>query len=218
MKILKRLNPTIPTYLGMYLVRLLLCTVRVKENQRNLGRILQKEGKHVIYAFWHSVMLVPGYHHRNLGIQILVSQHRDGEYIAKALASFGFETSRGSTTRGGARAMINLVKTALKKEKSIIITPDGPQGPRHIVQPGIIYIAKKSGFPIIPVGVKVSKYWELPSWDKFIIPKPFSQVTLHYGEPIKIPPRLNNQQFEDYRNILEQALLANTLDSKMGSR
>ncbi|MGR3176984.1 MAG: lysophospholipid acyltransferase family protein [Candidatus Anammoxibacter sp.] len=200
-----KIKQKIVKYLGAVFAIILLNTLKTDKKQINLVRNLSKNGKNVIYAFWHCNMLIPGYLLKNLGIQVLVSQHRDGEYIAGVISLLGFGTVRGSTTRGGARAMIHLTKKALKGH-SIIITPDGPQGPRHIAQPGIIFLAKKTGFPIIPIAVKVSKYWKLPSWDRFIVPKPFAKVTLSLGRPIHVSRKINDEQVKQYCRVIEEEL------------
>lgn len=205
MNVPKKIKQKVVAYLAIYFVKLLLITLKIDKDQINFGRNLSKNGNNVIYAFWHSVMLLPGYLHKNLGIQALVSQHRDGDYVSGALSVLGFGTVRGSTTRGGARAVVSLAKSAAKGH-SIIITPDGPRGPKHIAQPGIIYLARKTSFPIIPIAVKVSKYWQLPSWDRFVIPKPFASVTLTYGKPIHVLRKINNEQVQEYCSLLEEAL------------
>lgn len=201
----KKLLQIILPHLILNFVRVLTLTLRIDRKQRAFSRSLSKNGKNVIYAFWHSDMIVPGFMLRKLGVKVLVSQHRDGGYLADALEMAGFDTVRGSSTRGGARAMVQLTKSA-RKGSSVMITPDGPRGPRHIVQPGIIFLAKKTGLPIIPMSVKTSKYWQLPSWDKFVIPKPFSKLTLVFGKPIYVSPELNNDDLTGHCDILTKAL------------
>ena len=120
-------------------------------------------------------------------------------------------TVRGSTTRGGARAMIKLTKKALTGH-SIAITPDGPRGPRRITQPGIVFLARKTGFPIIPIAAKISRYWELPSWDRFVVPKPFAKVTLAFGEPIHVSRNISDKQVKQYCRAIEKDL--NSQDSQ----
>ena len=160
----------------------------------------------MLFALWHSSMLVPAYAGRNLGLKVLISQHRDGEYIARVIQRLGNKVVRGSTTRGGARALLNMIKKIKEEEDSLAITPDGPKGPRFIVQPGIIFLGQKTGYPILPVSLGLTKYWELPSWDRFRIPKPFSKAVLIYGEPITIPPKLEKSEVEEYRELLEKTL------------
>lgn len=150
-------------------------------------------------------MIVPGYVLRNLGVHALVSQHRDGGYLADIMALFGLGTVRGSSTRGGARAMISLAKIA-RKGHSLMITPDGPRGPRHVAQPGAIFLAKKTGFPIIPIAVNISNYWELPSWDRFVLPKPFARITFTYGKPIHVASKIDDQELQKYCTVLKNEL------------
>ena len=162
---------------------------------------------HAIYAFWHCMMLIPAYVGRKSKIQVLISQHSDGEYIARVIKRLGFGVIRGSTTRGGMRAIKALVDK-IREGYPVAITPDGPRGPRFVVQPGSIYLGKKTQLPIIPTVVGLSSYWTLPSWDKFRIPKPFSRALMLYGEPIHIPPNLNDEEMERYRLLLEQTMIS----------
>ncbi|MEK7369100.1 MAG: lysophospholipid acyltransferase family protein, partial [Planctomycetota bacterium] len=126
-------------------------------------------------------------------------------YIARVIKNMGFGVVRGSSTRGGAGAMINMVKEA-ENGRFLAVTPDGPRGPREAAQSGIIFLAKKTGLPILPIGLGYSNCWRLPSWDGFRIPKPFSRVVLAFGEPIRIPPELREEELEDCRRKLEKSL------------
>ncbi len=161
----------------------------------------------MIYAFWHAHILVPTCVGRNLGAKVLVSQHRDGEYVAQTVRCLGNDVARGSTTRGGARALLSMIKKVKEEKVSLAITPDGPRGPRFVVQAGVITLGQKTRYPIIPVMVHHSKCWELPSWDRFCVPKPFSKVVLIYGDPIMIPPKLEKSEVEEYRVLLEKAFV-----------
>ena len=191
---------------GSIFIRLLASTITIRETPGKRSEELKRQGKKIIFAFWHSSMLVPAYVGRNLGLKVLISQHRDGEYIARVIQKLGNKVVRGSTTRGGARALLSMIKKIKEEEDSLVITPDGPKGPRFIVQPGIIFLAQKTGYPIVPVSLGLTKYWELPSWDRFRIPKPFSRAILIYGEPITIPPKLEKSEAEEYRELLEKTL------------
>ncbi len=205
MRLNKRVQQKVITIAGLYFLRLLLTTMKIEKRRKDGGYYQLIKDKKAIYAFWHSAMVPSGYAFKFLGLRVLVSQHRDGEYIAGALNRLGFDTIRGSSTRGGTRALIRLVKLASIK-RSYMLTPDGPRGPRHVVQPGIVFLAKKTGIPIIPVSAKISKYWELPSWDKFEIPKPFSKATLVFGDPIHVAPDSNREQIAQYCKRLEDVL------------
>ncbi|MFQ5715167.1 MAG: lysophospholipid acyltransferase family protein [Candidatus Scalinduaceae bacterium] len=201
-------------FLGSILIRFLFSTITVEERPCNYAKNFKRQGKNVIYAFWHSFMLVPAYTGRNLGIKVLISHHTDGEYIAQVIQRLGHNVVRGSTTRGGTKALLSMIKKAKEGETSLAITPDGPRGPRFMVQPGIIFLGQKTGYPILPASLGLTKYWELPSWDKFRIPKPFSKVVLTYGDPIMIPPKLDKSKVEEYRELLEKTLNEMTVEAE----
>ena len=192
---------------GSIFFRLLFCTISIREIPDALSQKYKRQGKCMIYAFWHAHILVPSYVGRNLGAKVLISQHRDGEYIAQVVQWLGNDVARGSTTRGGARALLSMIKKVKEEKVSLAITPDGPKGPRFVVQSGVITLGQKTRYPIIPVMVHHSKCWELPSWDRFCIPKPFSKVVLIYGDPIMIPPKLEKSEVEVYRMSLEKAFI-----------
>lgn len=211
-QILKRVKLSIIGLFGSTLVRLLFCTIRIEERPYNYPKQQKEQGRRVIYALWHSFLLIPGYASRNLGVMVLISQHSDGEYIAQVIHWLGYCVVRGSTTRGGRRAMLSIIKRA-REWGALAITPDGPKGPVNRAQPGIIYLGQKTGYPIIPMSITSTNCWILPSWDKFRIPKPFSKAIIHYGKPIKIPPELTKDEIEKYRILLEKTLNEMTRDA-----
>ncbi len=192
--------------LGPVVARLLCWSLRIEERPEGSSHRLFGGGSNrAIIAFWHATMLVLAYVGRGQGIRVLISRHTDGEYIARVISNMGFGVIRGSSTRGGARAMINMVREA-ERGHFLAVTPDGPRGPRERAQSGIIFLAKKTGLPILPIGLGFSNCWRLPSWDGFRIPKPFSRVVLAFGKPIMIPPGLGEEESEAYRQKLEAAL------------
>jgi lysophospholipid acyltransferase (LPLAT)-like uncharacterized protein len=117
-----------------------------------------------------------------LGVAILISEHRDGEVIAQVVEQFGLRTLRGSTSRGAARALRSLART-LEAGTPVAVTPDGPRGPLHSYAPGGIIAAQRAGAPVVSIGVEASRAWRLKSWDRFMIPKPFSTVVIAYSDP-----------------------------------
>src|SRR5258707_3590842 len=121
------------------------------------------------------------YFHRNRGIAVLVSEHGDGEIIARILRDFGFRLIRGSTSRGAARALI-AVDRELREGFDVGITPDGPRGPRHSVAPGALLAAHRAGAKLMPLAAHASAFWQLGTWDRFIIPKPFARIAVAYGD------------------------------------
>jgi lysophospholipid acyltransferase (LPLAT)-like uncharacterized protein len=125
------------------------------------------------------------YLHRDEGISVLISEHRDGELIARVAVSLGFRTVRGSTSRGAARALAGMVRE-LEHGHDVAVTPDGPRGPARTFAPGALIAAQRAGAPVIAVGVSAKAAWRLRSWDRFVIPKPFGRVTVAYSKPITL--------------------------------
>jgi lysophospholipid acyltransferase (LPLAT)-like uncharacterized protein len=146
---------------------------------------LRKTGRPFIFALWHGHLLPLLWHHRGQGVLVLISEHRDGEMVAQAAESLGYGLIRGSTTRGGDRALISLVRE-LKAGHEVAITPDGPRGPAETFAPGALVAAQRSDSFILPVAAAADRAWRLRSWDGFVIPKPFARVTIAYATPTKV--------------------------------
>ena len=125
------------------------------------------------------------WHHRDEGIRVLISEHRDGEMIARFAHTLGFETVRGSTTRGGERALLGLSR-ALQNGEEVAITTDGPRGPARRSQPGALISSARAGTAILPIAMSVDRAWRFRSWDRFIVPKPLARVTVAYGTPFVV--------------------------------
>jgi hypothetical protein len=140
----------------------------------------------VIFAFWHAWILPMAYVHRGEGVVVLVSAHRDGEYIARTIERMGFRTTRGSSTREGVRGLKGMVR-ALNEGADAGVTPDGPRGPAREFKPGGLLAAQLSGAPIIPIAVDGAPAWRLRSWDRFAVPKPFARIRVRYGPAHFIP-------------------------------
>ncbi len=204
---LERIKYSLVGVFGSIFLRLLFFTISIREIPDALSQKYKRQGKCMIYAFWHAHILAPSYIGRNLGAKVLISQHRDGEYIARVVQRLGNDVARGSTTRGGARALLSMIKKIKEEKVSLAITPDGPKGPRFVVQSGVIMLGQKTRYPIIPVMVYHSRCWEMPSWDRFCIPKPFSKIVLIYGDQIMIPHKLQKSEVEEYRLLLEKAFI-----------
>ena len=191
--------------LGPVLIYLLGKSLRIEwVGEENLEDA-RREGKSVIYAVWHGRMLILTYSHRNRKIHVLISQHRDGEYIARIIHRLGFLSVRGSTTRGGSRALFEMCERTTAGF-DVAVTPDGPKGPGFKVHPGAIYIAQRSGMPIMPISNSAKHRWNLSSWDRFLIPKPFSKTVIMLGQPIYVAPEATPEQLEEKRRELEQQL------------
>ena len=165
-------------------------------------------GRGFVFSLWHGQLLPLLWHHRDQGVIVLISEHRDGELVARAAASLGYDLIRGSTTRGGGRALISLVRV-LQEGKEVAVTPDGPRGPARKYAPGALVAAQRSNALILPVVAVADRAWRLKSWDRFLIPKPFSRVTVAYGEPAAVPadnPRAAAAQAERFEELMRDAL------------
>lgn len=167
---------------GLLLVGLLARSWRIRARNAEGWQRLRAEKKPWVFALWHAVLLPVAFKHSNEGVAVLVSQHRDGELIARVLAAWGNTTVRGSTTRGGSRALLAMIKE-LQRGVAVAVTPDGPRGPALAFQPGTLIAAQRANVPVIPIAVQADRAWRLKSWDRFMIPKLFARVTFAYGEP-----------------------------------
>jgi lysophospholipid acyltransferase (LPLAT)-like uncharacterized protein len=166
-------------------------------------------GERCIFALWHARLLPLVFTHRGLGAAVLISRHRDGELIARLVERLGYVTARGSSTRGGgdgAREMLSFAE----RGHLLGVTPDGPRGPAEVVKIGLVYLASRSGLPVIPVAASASRAWRLRSWDGFRIPQPFSRLVVAYGEPIEVPADLDGEALEPWRERIERGLAAIT--------
>jgi lysophospholipid acyltransferase (LPLAT)-like uncharacterized protein len=181
---------------GASIIRLLASTwrIRVVHGERLEG--LRATGKPFIFSLWHGQMLPLIWHHRGHDVGVLISQHKDGEIIARIAHALGLWAIRGSTTRGAARALIEMVNV-LGAGREIAITPDGPRGPARSFAPGAVVVAFRAKVPILPVAASASRAWRLTSWDGFMIPKPFARVTIAYGEPAFVEATTARQAAEE---------------------
>lgn len=165
------------------LIHLLGITLRIQEQGRpEWGPRAKRDGP-LLWALWHESILMSVWHHRDRDVYVMISPSRDGELISTVGKFFGYSPVRGSSSRGGQEATLEMV-SCLKAGKRCAVTPDGPRGPRRQVKLGIVNIARMASCPIVPFGFAAEKCWRLKSWDRFIIPKPFSRAVFIYGEPI----------------------------------
>lgn len=165
---------------------------------------LRRAGRPFIFALWHGQLLPLLWQHRGQGVLVLISEHRDGEMVAQAAESLGYGLIRGSTTRGGDRALISLVRE-LKAGHEVAITPDGPRGPAETFAPGALVAAQRSDSFILPVAAAADRAWRLRSWDRFVIPKPFARVTIAYATPTKVSAT-SSREAADQGPIFERLL------------
>jgi lysophospholipid acyltransferase (LPLAT)-like uncharacterized protein len=192
---------------GAVLVRLLLATVRrqvVFSGERR--HPVDPAEERFIYAFWHESLLAMA--SQRAKVNVLISLHADGEIITQICRALGIGVVRGSTTRRGGAALLEMLHCG--RDAHLAITPDGPRGPHRKFQVGAVYIASRTGLPIVPIGVGFGKAWRAKSWDRFAIPLPFSRAYGVVGEPIHVPPDLDRAGLELYRAMAESRLLSAT--------
>ncbi len=172
--------------LGAMVLKGLGHTLRVRVERDEPLLQFRRDRQPVIFTFWHDRILPLAYLHRNEGIVVLVSQHGDGEYVARTIEQMGFGTARGSSTRGGARGLRGLVHAA-REGHDLAFTPDGPRGPRRRFKAGALVAAQLTGAPLLPLAAGGEGIWRLKSWDRMVVPKPFAEITLKYDRPYFIP-------------------------------
>ena len=173
--------------LGSPLITGLAATWRFRQRGGEHWRPLWDTKRPFVFVLWHSRLLPLLALHRNQGIVVLISRHRDGGYLADLAKRWGYQPVRGSTRRGGEVGLLGIVR-ALEGGAVVAITPDGPRGPAERVQPGAVAAAQHAGVPIVAVGARPSAAWYLGSWDKMCIPKPFTTIDVAYGRPLAVEP------------------------------
>jgi lysophospholipid acyltransferase (LPLAT)-like uncharacterized protein len=171
--------------LGVWFVRLLGRTWRIRITHDEAFRAARAANAPVVFSLWHGQMLPLLYVHRNQGITVLISEHSDGEIIARIASRLGFGTVRGSTSRGAARALLGLARV-LEQGGQLAITPDGPRGPARSMAPGVGIVARRVGVPVIAVAASASSAWRLKTWDRFMIPRPFAKVHVAFSDAVHV--------------------------------
>lgn len=190
--------------LGKLIIDFLFMTSIIRFQGYEQVRDLMKTRRFIL-AFWHSRILLVSFLFKGWKAAIMVSASEDGEYIAQVLERQGHDCVRGSSTRHGARAMTGMLERMNNGQPAGIV-PDGPQGPRQKVQPGVIALSARTGFPIVPITYSVKRRKVFGSWDRFILPFPFNSVTVAYGKPVEPPQDEDREDFEARRLELENEL------------
>jgi lysophospholipid acyltransferase (LPLAT)-like uncharacterized protein len=183
-----------------------------EEPQRAVSRRRASGEGGAVWIMWHSRILLGAATQAGEGLQVLISMHGDGELIARTVNKLGFTAIRGSSTRGGRAALHEAVRV-LKGGGHVAITPDGPKGPRMTVQPGCVVAAMRAGVPIIPVGFEARSAKRLRSWDRFVLPRPFTKVAVRFGEPLHVPAELSSEEIDAWRGRVRDALVAATAEA-----
>ena len=196
---------------GKLLIDLLFSTMKIeKEGFEKVKPIISS--RKVVFAVWHSRMLLFAYLCKGLNATAMVSKSKDGEIVARVIQRQGHEAVRGSTKKGGLHALSILIKKIKEENKPCLIVPDGPQGPRCKVKPGIIILAKKTGYPIVPISYSARKIKVFASWDRFILPFPFTKCRAIYGAPVSVPQNADENEGKKRLMLLENELNRITFD------
>ena len=174
------------------------------EGLQHYDAIVQ-QGRQPIMAFWHGRILPATIYFKHRGIVVITSENFDGEWIAGIIGRFGYGTARGSTSRGGARALVQM-KHDMEAGKPTGFTLDGQRGPARVARPGAVWLSKATGNPVLPFHLEADRSWTVKSWDRTQVPKPFSTVALVVGESFVVPHDAGDEQIEATRRHLEEEL------------
>ena len=202
---MNRLKVWFISLIGYLAIRVIGSTLRWQvEGQENLQAI-RAANKKAIFTFWHGRIFLGTYFFRNQGIVVMTSRNRDGEYIARVIRRFGYGTARGSSTRGGKRALVEMIHE-MRNNSDVAFTIDGPKGPRYVAKPGAVWLASKTGSAIFPFHMSPQRRWVLNSWDLFHIPKPFTRVLVLMGAPIYVKANATEAEIEESQEALQRSL------------
>jgi lysophospholipid acyltransferase (LPLAT)-like uncharacterized protein len=187
------------------LINLLGVTARFEVTGWENHRQVEVDGALPIYVFWHDRIFLTTYWWRKRRIVVMTSRSFDGEYIARFIQRFGYGAVRGSSTRGGVGAVIEMARL-MRAGCTTAFTIDGPKGPRYIAKMGAVLLAKKTGQPIMPVTMALDRFWTLPSWDLFQIPKPFTRAHVYVAPAIYVPADADEEMLNSKRDELQRVL------------
>ena len=190
---------------GVPVIEALGGTYNWRERGRDVLDEIARQGRQPIFAFWHGRILTATLYFRDRGIVVITSENFDGEWIARIIRRFGYETARGSTSRGGARALVQL-RREMRAGRPAAFTIDGPRGPERVAQPGAVWLASATGQPVVPFHIEAQSFLTVNSWDRHQVPKPGSDVAIAIGDVIDVPPEADEGTIERHRLELEQAL------------
>ena len=196
-----------------WLLRVWFWTLRVTVLHPEVQRVRLGPGRYAIGALWHQNFLFYAWYFRHRGYVVMSSRSRDGEIMVRVMRPLGYLHVRGSSSRGGAEAIHDLVQR-LRKGKTAAIIADGPRGPSRVAKNGIVIAARHTGLPVIPAGAYCCRAKRLRSWDRTALPYPFSRVVFCFGEPIQVPERLDPDEVDSWRQKIEKAVTAAELEAE----
>ena len=206
-RILNTIMLNVAPPLAALTTRILLSTCRVVEvkGEENDLEALSRSGGAAVYASWHQRIVYFTQCFRSRQVNILISGSRDGEFAAKTVALLGFPSVRGSSTRGGSRALRETIRR-IRAGGRVGFLADGPQGPARVAKLGPVLVARDAQAPLIPIVWGADRAWVFNSWDRFIIPKPFARIAFYFGSPLWVPRRTAMAEMGTYRELLEKSL------------
>lgn len=187
------------------LIVLIGATIRYETRDWHFLEEIEQKNQVPIYAFWHNQIFLAAYFFRSSGAIVMTSQSFDGEYIARAIQRLGFGAARGSSTRGGVGALIEMIRS-VKAKRAAAFTIDGPKGPRYAAKNGACLLSKKTGQPVVPIGFTPEKFWEIKSWDKLRIPRPFTRAQVALAPPFRVAATATDAEIETSRARLQSDL------------
>ena len=201
----KRLQARAISVIGYPIVAALGSTLRWRAEGLDHLAAVERSGRQPIMAFWHGRILPATVYFRRRGIVVITSENFDGEWIAGIIERFGYGTARGSTSRGGRKALLQL-KRDMAAGKPAAFTIDGPRGPARVAQPGAVWLAKATGNPVVPFHIETARHWTLNSWDCTQIPKPFAHASIAIGEPLEVAADTDPSGLEQASQTLQRRL------------
>jgi lysophospholipid acyltransferase (LPLAT)-like uncharacterized protein len=193
------------TWAGFLVVRLIGPTLRFSVSWED-GAPASLEERPLIYSFWHSCMIPAMYLWRNLQVRVMSSDSFDGEYTGRIMRKFGFVKIRGSSSKGAVKALLSM-RRELEQGWKVAFTIDGPRGPRYVAKPGPVTLARSTGVPMVAFHIAVENAWVLRTWDRLMIPKPFSRALMRVSRKISVPPKIiDDSEMDRYQSELQAAL------------
>lgn len=200
----KRAEVAVIAGLGYPVLRALGSTWRWRVSGAEHVEAIATAGHQPILALWHGRILPAAQYFQHRGIVAMASENYDGEWIARILQKFGFGAARGSTSRGGSTALRQLVREV--RANGVAFTIDGPRGPAEVAQPGAVWLSKVTGHPLLPFHSEAASSWAVNSWDRTLVPRPFTTVAMAIAEPLYVPADAGDGALEVSRIQLEEAL------------
>ncbi|MDI6783563.1 MAG: lysophospholipid acyltransferase family protein [bacterium] len=205
-------------FIGWFFILVIGRSLRLRILGMDKVRAILQADKPVIWALWHGRHFILVDRFRNFTMKsrehacVMASRSRDGELLAGVLSRFGFQIVRASSSKGATTGFLELI-SMMKTGSDVVLAVDGPRGPREQVKSGVVLLAQKTGAPIIPISASAKRYKQISSWDRYLIPFPFTQAVATFGTPIMVPPDANHDQLESARLQLEQELISLTQEA-----